>query len=147
MTQHRLTTSLLVWSACIIPVAIILSLRQREYRLPAGSPVYTANFAPQAYSRLLCTFPMVAVFVGCKQGFHVEIAPSAWLSILCIGFVNTGIICYFYFSSIGVLAVQPVAICGYLEPLSAVLLSVILMVQNYAFRADRRSRTHNRWLV
>ena len=31
---------------------------------------------------------------------------------------------YFYFSSIGKLPVQTVAVCGYLEPLSAVLFAV-----------------------
>ncbi|MBQ8748040.1 MAG: DMT family transporter, partial [Clostridia bacterium] len=41
--------------------------------------------------------------------------------------LNTGIGCYFYFSSIGKLPVQTVAICGYLEPLSAVVFSVIFL--------------------
>ena len=44
-----------------------------------------------------------------------------------LGLLNTGVGCYFYFSSIGKLPVQSVAICGYLEPLSAVLLSVLLL--------------------
>ena len=43
------------------------------------------------------------------------------------GLLNTGIGCYFYFSSIGNLPVQTVAICGYLEPLSAVFFSVLLL--------------------
>ncbi len=77
--------------------------------------------------QLLFTFITVAVFVGCKQGFHMEIAQSDWLPILWIGLINTGVSCYFYFSSIGELPVQTVAICGYLEPLSAVLLSVIVL--------------------
>lgn len=77
--------------------------------------------------QLLCTFITVAVFVGFKQGLHLEIARGDWFPILWIGFVNTGISCYFYFSSIGELPVQTVAVCGYLEPLSAVLLSVILL--------------------
>lgn len=69
----------------------------------------------------------IAVFVGFKQGFHMEIAATDWLPILWIGFINTGISCYFYFSSIGILPVQTVAICGYLEPLSAVLLSAVIL--------------------
>ena len=35
--------------------------------------------------------------------------------------------CYLYFSSIGNLSAQSVAICGYLEPLSAVLFSVFML--------------------
>ena len=49
------------------------------------------------------------------------------LPIFILGLLNTGIGCYFYFSSIGSLPVQSVAICGYLEPLSAVLFSVLLL--------------------
>ena len=41
--------------------------------------------------------------------------------------LNTGIGCYLYFSSIGNLPVQTVAICGYLEPLSAVVFSVLFL--------------------
>jgi drug/metabolite transporter (DMT)-like permease len=41
--------------------------------------------------------------------------------------VNTGIGCYLYFSSISNLPVQTVAVCGYLEPLSAVLFAVVFL--------------------
>ncbi|MBR4056504.1 MAG: DMT family transporter, partial [Oscillospiraceae bacterium] len=61
---------------------------------------------------------------GIKQGYAMQIGPNNILPILILGLLNTGIGCYFYFSSIGKLKVQTVAICGYLEPLSAVLFSV-----------------------
>lgn len=48
-------------------------------------------------------------------------------AILMLGLVNTGLGCYLYFSSLGQLPVQRVAVCGYLEPLSAVVLSCILL--------------------
>ena len=69
----------------------------------------------------------VAVFVGCKQGFHMEIARGDWSPILWISLLNIGGGCYFYFSSIGRLPVQTVAICGYIELLSAVLFSVVFL--------------------
>ena len=69
----------------------------------------------------------VVVFVGCKQGLHMEIAPGDWLPVLWISLLNTGAGCYYYFSSIGRLPVQTVAICGYIEPLSAVLFSVVFL--------------------
>lgn len=47
--------------------------------------------------------------------------------ILVLGIVNTGIGCCFYFSSIGKLPVQTVAVCGYLEPLSAVLFASLFL--------------------
>lgn len=68
-----------------------------------------------------------ALFVGCRQGLSMEIAPGDWPSILWIGLLNTGAGCYFYFSSIGRLPVQTVAICGYLEPLSAMLFSAVFL--------------------
>ena len=77
--------------------------------------------------QLTIAFLTVAVFVGIKQGYEMQIEPNSILPILILGLLNTGIGCYFYFSSIGKLKVQTVAICGYLEPLSAVLFSVIFL--------------------
>ena len=48
----------------------------------------------------------------------MEIARGDWIPILWISLLNTGGGCYFYFSSIGRLPVQTVAIYGYIEPLS-----------------------------
>ncbi len=83
--------------------------------------------------QLLFTLLVVAIFVACKQGIYIKIAPDDWFPILILGFVNTGIGCFFYFSSIGNLPVQTVAICGYLEPLSAVLFSVIFLREAMGF--------------
>ena len=77
--------------------------------------------------QLFFTFVTVAVFVGCKQGFRISIESGEWLSILWLGLINTGAGCFLYFSSIGRLPVQTVALCGYLEPLSAILLAVIFL--------------------
>ena len=57
----------------------------------------------------------------------MQIDTQSIIPILVLGFLNTGIGCYFYFLSIGKLPVQTVAICGYLEPLSAVVFSVIFL--------------------
>ena len=83
-----------------------------------------------AMLQLLSSFLLVATFVGCKQGFSMQIEPSDWPAILMLGVLNTGIGCYLYFSSIGKLPVQSVAICGYLEPLSAVVFSVLLLKES-----------------
>lgn len=77
--------------------------------------------------QLLIAFAAVAVFVGFKQGFKIDIPTGSVLPIFVLGLLNTGIGCYLYFSSIGKIPVQTVAICGYLEPLSAVLFSVIFL--------------------
>lgn len=77
--------------------------------------------------QLLVSFLTAAVFVGFKTGYVIEIGGSDVIWIIILGLVNTGIGCWFYFSSIGNISVQTVAVCGYLEPLSAVLLAVIIL--------------------
>ena len=80
-----------------------------------------------AMLQLFVAFLTVAIFVGIKQGYRMQIDTQSIIPILVLGLLNTGIGCYFYFSSIGKLPVQTVAICGYLEPLSAVVFSVIFL--------------------
>lgn len=77
--------------------------------------------------QLLISFVTVAVFLGLKQGLVLHLTFEDLLPILLLGIVNTGVGCYFYFSSIGQLNVQTVAICGYLEPLSALLFSAMIL--------------------
>ena len=80
-----------------------------------------------AMLQLLISFITVAVFIGFKQGLIIYIPADSILPILILGLINTGIGCYLYFSSVSSLPVQTVAICGYLEPLSAVVLSVTFL--------------------
>ncbi len=77
--------------------------------------------------QITVSFISSAVFIIFKQGFFININISNIIPILILGIVNTGIGCYLYFSSIKRLNVQAVAICGYLEPFSAVIFSVIFL--------------------
>lgn len=77
--------------------------------------------------QLLFALVPVAIFVGGRQGLAMDIAPGDWPPILLLGLINTGLGCFLYFSSIGELPAQTVAICGYLEPLSAVLFSALIL--------------------
>ena len=80
-----------------------------------------------AMLQMFVSFAVVAAYVGLRQGFALAIPPESWPAILVLGMVNTGIGCYLYFSSIGHLPMQTVAICGYLEPLSAVVFSALIL--------------------
>lgn len=71
--------------------------------------------------QLTVSFLTVAIFVGFKQAFVIHVPYEAWVWIFILGVVNTGLGCYLYFSPLAKLQVQTVAICGYLEPLSAVI--------------------------
>ena len=77
--------------------------------------------------QLLVSFLTAAVFMGLRQGLSLAVPAGNWPWILLLGLMNTGFGCYCYFSSIGSLPVQTVAICGYLEPLSAVVFCVVLL--------------------
>lgn len=77
--------------------------------------------------QLFVSFVTVGIFIGIKQQFIIRIAPNDWLLILLLGLLNTGFGCYLFFSSIGRLPVQTVAVFGYLEPLSAILFSFIFL--------------------
>ena len=80
-----------------------------------------------AVIQLTVSFLAVAVFVGIRQAFVIHVPVSSWPWILVLGLVNTGIGCYLYFSPLSKLPVQTVAVCGYLEPLSAVIFAALLL--------------------
>ncbi len=80
-----------------------------------------------AVIQLIVSFLSVAVFVLIKQGVAIHVPLHAWPWILILGVVNTGIGCYLYFSPLSKLPVQTVAICGYLELLSAVVFATLLL--------------------
>ena len=80
-----------------------------------------------AMGQMVAAFAVVALFLGLRQGLWLQIEPNSVLPILVLGILNTGIGCYLYFSAIIELPVQSVAVCGYLEPLSAVFFSALLL--------------------
>lgn len=80
-----------------------------------------------ATCQLVIGFITVAIFMGFKQGFSINMMEGNLIPVLILGVVNTGIGCYFYFSSIGHLPVQSVSILGYLEPLSALIFSAAFL--------------------
>ena len=77
--------------------------------------------------QLVAAFVLVTVYSIIKGGFPIAIHTESILPLFILGLVNTGIGCYLYFTSIGKLPVQTVSILGYLEPLSALVFSAILL--------------------
>lgn len=80
-----------------------------------------------ALLQMLFTCAVVVVCSVLRGDAVMSITASDLLPILLLGIVCTGLACRLYFSSIGELPAQTVAVCGYLEPMSAVLLSVLLL--------------------
>lgn len=77
--------------------------------------------------QMLSATAAVFLLLLCKGGLAMSIPGASWPWILLLGIVNTGFGCWCYFSAIGALPVQSVAVCGYLEPLSAVIFSALLL--------------------
>ena len=69
----------------------------------------------------------ITIYMGYRCAWVMTVPTGNWPWILWLALLNTGIGCYFYFSSFSVLPVQTVAVCGYLEPLSAVFFSAIFL--------------------
>lgn len=83
-----------------------------------------------SFIQLLAGFAVAAAYSALTQGpdaLLVPAAPADIAPLLMLGLINTGIGCFLYFSSIGRLPVQTVAVCGYLEPLSAVVLATLIL--------------------
>ncbi|MCD7876031.1 MAG: DMT family transporter [Cloacibacillus porcorum] len=80
-----------------------------------------------AVFQLFFSFLAVAVFVFAKQGPYVPLTAPELVPVVFLGIVNTGVGCYLYFSSIQRLPAGVVAVCGYIEPLSALMFSAIFL--------------------
>ena len=82
------------------------------------------------FVQLAAGFLVSAGFLAITQGptaLAIPVGAGDIAPLLMLGVVNTGLGCLMYFTSIGRLPVQTVAICGYLEPLSAVALSALIL--------------------
>ncbi len=77
--------------------------------------------------QLTVSFVVVAVFVLFTGTSSFAVPRGSILPILFLGLVNTGLGCYLYFSSIQKIPAQSVAIFSYLDPLSALFFSALLL--------------------
>ncbi len=110
-------------SAVMYAVMVIHSKRVTDIRGVESSAI-----------QLCGSLTVVAVYMLASAAMGTLTTPTALQvaglnipAVLCIGLVNTGLGCFMYFSSMGELPVTRVAVCGYLEPLSAVVLSALLL--------------------
>lgn len=85
------------------------------------------NGLENAMCQLMVSCIVVAIFTLFTHKGAVYISKESVLPILILGIVNTGIGCYLYFSSIQKLSAQTVSICGYFEPLSALVFSAVFL--------------------
>lgn len=77
--------------------------------------------------QLFVSFLCLSIFIGIKTGFNISVPTEDIVWLLILGLLNTGFGCYLFFSAIGELPVQTVAIFGYSEALSAVVFATIFL--------------------
>lgn len=77
--------------------------------------------------QLVAAFLTVAAFITASHGLVVYVPVGSWIPVIVLGLLNTGLGCYLYFSSIGGMRAQSVAVLGYLEPLSALLFAAAFL--------------------
>ena len=86
-----------------------------------------SNRMENSVIQLTASFLTVTAFMIFYQRLPVNVTMNDWGPILLLGIFNTGVGCWLYFSSIGNLPIYTVAVCGYLEPLAAVVFSVLIL--------------------
>jgi drug/metabolite transporter (DMT)-like permease len=80
-----------------------------------------------AFVQIGSAFFTALVGTAALHGLSIDVQPADWPAILMLGFVNTGLGCYLYFGSMGKLKAQTVAVCGYIEPVCAVVMAMAFL--------------------
>ena len=80
--------------------------------------------------QLVASFILVFTFLFFSTGINIKIEGSQWIPVIFIGVVNTGLTCFLYYSTITKLPISTVAILSYIDPLSAVLLSALILKES-----------------
>ena len=85
------------------------------------------------FFRLL--FGFIAVFIyklfARRLSFYVPISDLP--QVLYIGVISTALACYFYYTTVGVLPITTVCICGYIDPVSTLVFARIFLDERFTF--------------
>lgn len=98
-----------------------------------GKMVKTIDGLEYTLIQITSSLLTVSIFIIIKQGFYIPDIAGNIIPILFLGIVNTGIGFYLCFSSIKKLPGGTIAICGYLEPLSALCLSALFLGEKLSY--------------
>lgn len=82
--------------------------------------------------QLSAAFAATGLFCLFTGSFPFALDDRSFEALVLLGVMNTGIGCYLYFSSLGALRAQTVAICDYIEPLTALLFSTAFLGERLA---------------
>lgn len=77
-------------------------------------------------TQLLVSALVVLPYVYFNNGFPTSIDVRSILIIIILGFIHTGLAYIFYFNSISVLPIHKVVIIGYIEPVLAIIVGMLV---------------------
>ncbi len=81
--------------------------------------------------QMVSAFSIVLLYLFVTMDFPTHIASTDLVPILVLGLLNTGFGCLLYFSSTKRIPAPTVAICDYIEPVSALVLAAILLSEPF----------------
>ena len=85
----------------------------------------------RTFLQFLSAIAVLLPYVLLTTGIHLEgLGSIGWIYLLIVGLIHTGITYCMYFSSLKNLKGQTVAILSYIDPLVAVLISVIVLKES-----------------
>ena len=88
----------------------------------------------RTFIQFIAAVVVLTPYVYITQGFSIRTVPtSAFVLLLTIGIVHTGIMYVLYFSALSQVQGQQAAILSYADPVVAVLLSVFLLGESISF--------------
>lgn len=82
----------------------------------------------RTFLQFLAAIAVLIPYVACTGGFHLAgLSGAGWGNLLIVGLFHTGITYCMYFSSLKELRGQEAAILSYIDPMVAVLISVLVL--------------------
>lgn len=88
----------------------------------------------RTFFQFIAAIMILIPYVAYAGGIHLgELDGKGWISLLIVGLVHTGITYCMYFSALKELPGQEAAILSYIDPLVAVLISVLLLGESMTF--------------
>lgn len=85
----------------------------------------------RTFLQFIAAILVLIPYVGFTSGVTLsKLNTTGWICLLIVGFIHTGVTYCLYFSSLKELPGQKAAILSYIDPLVAVLVSVLILKEN-----------------
>ena len=147
LTKEKLLGALIVFTGVVLLnkniVGDLTKLRGIVYGFMSGllyaamvifnKKIKNASGIENTTCQLVSSFILVLLFMLFTTGVHIKISGREWIPVLWIGIINTGLTCFLYYSTIPKLPISTVAIFSYVDPMSAVILSALILGETLTF--------------